>query len=175
MAGGIRTSGNPPWRRRRTGCYALFSGAGKLAPGRDGHQANRNSRSIDMKLSKRALLAGLALSVLGAAAPAAMAHHGWSWAESEQMTLQGTVEQVQIAPPHPTLKVRAADGVWLVELGNPSQTKEAGFVEGSAKPGDAITAVGNRDQDAANKRMKAVQVKVGGKTYDIYPSRIKKP
>ena len=55
MAGGIRTSGNPPWRRRRTGCYALFSGAGKLAPGRDGHQANRNSRSIDMKLSKRAL------------------------------------------------------------------------------------------------------------------------
>lgn len=128
-----------------------------------------------MKLSKRALLAGMALSALAAVAPAAMAHHGWSWAESEQMTLQGTVEQVQIAPPHPTLKVRAADGVWLVDLGNPTQTKEAGFVEGSAKPGDAITAIGNRDLDAAKKHMKAVQIKVGGKTYDIYPSRIKKP
>ncbi|MEN4918972.1 DUF6152 family protein [Achromobacter spanius] len=128
-----------------------------------------------MKLSKRAFLAGLALATLAGAAPPAMAHHGWSWAESEQMTLQGTVEQVQIAPPHPMLKVRAADGMWTVELGNPTQTKEAGFVEGSAKPGDAITAVGNRDQDAANKRMKAVQVQVGGKTYDIYPSRIKKP
>ncbi len=127
-----------------------------------------------MKLSKR-VLAGLAFSVLAAGATPALAHHGWSWAESEQMTLQGTVEQVQIAPPHPTLKVRAKDGVWTVELGNPSQTKEAGFIEGSAKPGDAITAVGNRDQDAANKRMKAVQVTVGGKTYDIYPSRIKKP
>lgn len=128
-----------------------------------------------MKLSKRALFAGLALSALCAAAPTAMAHHGWSWAESEQMTLQGTVEQVQVAPPHPTLKVRADDGVWVVELGNPTQTKEAGFVEGSAKPGDAITAIGNRDQDAGNRRMKAVQVMVGGKTYDIYPSRIKKP
>ena len=128
-----------------------------------------------MKLSKRVFLAGLALATLAGAAAPAMAHHGWSWAESEQMTLQGTVEQVQIAPPHPMLKVRAADGVWTVELGNPTQTKEAGFIEGSAKPGDAITAVGNRDQDAANKRMKAVQVQVGGKTYDIYPSRIKKP
>ena len=128
-----------------------------------------------MKLSQRVLLAATALSVLAVHAPAALAHHGWSWAESEQMTLQGTVEQVQIAPPHPTLKVRAKDGVWTVELGNPNQTKDAGFVEGSAKPGDAITAVGNRDQDANSKRMKAVQVTVGGKTYDIYPSRIKKP
>ncbi|WP_434644169.1 DUF6152 family protein [Achromobacter piechaudii] len=128
-----------------------------------------------MKLSQRVLSAGLALSALLPVAPAAVAHHGWSWAESEQMTLQGTVEQVQVAPPHPTLRVRADDGVWVVELGNPSQTKEAGFVEGAAKPGDAITAIGNRDQDAGNKRMKAVQIMVGGKTYDIYPSRIKKP
>ena len=62
-----------------------------------------------------------------------------------------------------------------MELGNPTQTKDAGFVEGSAKPGDAIVAVGNRDRESDAKRMKAVQIKVGGKTYDIYPSRIKKP
>jgi len=128
-----------------------------------------------MKLSIRVARTGLALSALMGVAPAALAHHGWSWAESEQMTLQGTVQQVQIAPPHPWLDVRADDGVWRVELGNPSQTKDAGFVEGSAKPGDAIVAIGNRDSDAGAKRMKAVQIKVGGKTYDIYPSRIKKP
>lgn len=128
-----------------------------------------------MKVSQKTWTIALTLSVMAGAAPSVLAHHGWSWAESEQMTLQGTVEQVQIAPPHPTLKVRAKDGVWTVELGNPNQTKEAGFVEGAAKPGDAITAVGNRDQDAAAMRMKAVQVTVGGKTYDIYPSRIKKP
>lgn len=126
-----------------------------------------------LSLSAAALataVAALALTV----APAA-AHHGWSWAESEQITLRGTIERVQIAPPHPWLDVRTDDGTWRVELGNPTQTREAGFVEGSAKPGDTIRATGNRDQDSANKRMKAVQVEVGGKTYDIYPSRIKKP
>ncbi len=128
-----------------------------------------------MKLSIRVATAGLALSALLGVTPAALAHHGWSWAETEQMTLQGTVQQVQIAPPHPWLDVRADDGVWRVELGNPTQTKDAGFVEGSAKPGDAIIAIGNRDSEAGTKRMKAVQIKVGGKTYDIYPSRIKKP
>lgn len=128
-----------------------------------------------MKRLLRAGLTGLALAALAGAPMAASAHHGWSWAESEQMTLQGTVQQVQIAPPHPWLDVRADDGIWRVELGNPSQTKDAGFVEGSAKPGDTVTAIGNRDQDPAVKRMKAVQIKVGDKTYDIYPSRIRKP
>lgn len=128
-----------------------------------------------MKRLLRAGLTGLALTALAGAPMAGLAHHGWSWAESEQMTLQGTVQQVQIAPPHPWLDVRADDGIWRVELGNPSQTKDAGFVEGSAKPGDTVTAIGNRDQDPAVKRMKAVQIKVGDKTYDIYPSRIRKP
>lgn len=121
--------------------------------------------------------AGAALITLAAmagfAAPVS-AHHGWSWAESEQIELRGTVEKVQVAPPHPWLDVRTDDGTWRVELGNPAQTREAGFVEGSAKPGDTIRATGNRDQDKANKRMKAVQIEVGGKTYDIYPSRIKR-
>jgi len=120
-----------------------------------------------------ATLAGLALAGLFTAS--ASAHHGWSWADTEQIQLQGTVKKVQIAPPHPWMDVDTPDGVWRVELGNPSQTRSAGFVEGSAKEGDAIVATGNRAQDHAEKRMKAVQVTVGGKTYDIYPDRIKKP
>jgi hypothetical protein len=35
-------------------------------------------------------------------------------------------------------------------------------------------AVGNRSKDHAEKRMKAVQISVGGKTYDIYPERIRR-
>lgn len=117
----------------------------------------------------------LLLLTLAGLAAAAHAHHGWSWADAEQMTLTGTVAKVQIAPPHPWLEVKTDDGTWRVELGNPSQTERAGFAEGSAKPGDEITAVGNRSQDHDEKRMKAVQITVGGKTYDIYPSRIEKP
>lgn len=115
------------------------------------------------------------LAAAGLFMASASAHHGWSWADSEQIQLKGTVKSVQIAPPHPTLEIETAqDGVWRVELGNPSQTQRAGFVEGSAKAGDEITATGNRARDHAEKRMKAVQVTVGGKTYDIYPDRIQK-
>lgn len=102
----------------------------------------------------------------------ALAHHGWSWAEQEQMELTGTIVEVNMAPPHPSLEVEAEDGTWRVELGNPRNTEKAGFVEGSASPGDNITATGNRSRDESEKRMKAVQITVDGQTYDIYPERI---
>ena len=78
-----------------------------------------------------------------------------------------------IAPPHPVLRVEAADRVvWTVELGNPTQTSRAGFVEGVAKPGDRIVALGNRSMNQAERRMKAVRVTVGERRFDIYPERI---
>ena len=126
-----------------------------------------------MSLRSTAIL--VAALAVAAGTATAWAHHGWSWAEAEEMQLRGVVKQVQIAPPHPWLDVQTADdGLWRVELGNPSQTQRAGFVEGSAKPGDAVVATGNRSQDRAEKRMKAVQISVGGKTYDIYPERIRR-
>jgi len=126
-------------------------------------------------MSYRTLAAGvLGLALAGPLAPVASAHHGWSWADAEQIQLRGTVAKVQIAPPHPWLDVQTDDGTWRVELGNPTQTSRAGFTEASAKPGDAIVATGNRASDHAEKRMKAVQITVGDKTYDIYPDRIRK-
>ena len=102
----------------------------------------------------------------------AIAHHGWSWAEQEQMELTGTIVEVNMAPPHPSLEVEADDGTWRVELGNPRNTEKAGFVGDSASTGDTITAIGNRSRDESEKRMKAVQITVDGQTYDIYPERI---
>ncbi|MFW7340912.1 DUF6152 family protein [Pollutimonas sp. H1-120] len=105
----------------------------------------------------------------------AYGHHGWSWADTEQIQLTGVVQAVRMAPPHPRLDVEtASDGVWRVELANPSQTRKAGFIEGSAKAGDRISATGNRSKDHAERRMKAVQITVDGKTYDLYPERIQK-
>ena len=115
------------------------------------------------------------LAVAGLFMTTAAAHHGWTWADTEQMQLKGTVQEVRIAPPHPWLDVKTADdGVWRVELGNPMQTQRSGFTAESAKPGDAVDATGNRSRDHAEKRMKAVQLTVGDKTYDIYPDRIQK-
>ena len=116
----------------------------------------------------------VASAVLAAAvASGAAAHHGWSWADADQIELRGTIQKVSMGGPHPRLDVATAnDGVWLVELGNPRQTERSGFVEGSAKNGDPIIAIGNRSLDANEKRMKAVRITVAGKRYDIYPERI---
>jgi hypothetical protein len=120
--------------------------------------------------TKRALAAVLLSATV---ATGAAAHHGWSWAEADQIELRGTIQQISMGGPHPTLDVATVDdGVWRIELGNPRQTERAGFVEGVAKPGDQVTALGNRSQDRTEKRMKAVRITVGEKRYDIYPERI---
>ena len=60
---------------------------------------------------RNALLAFLLAFVPSAVAllPAA-AHHGWTWAVDEQSTLEGTIEEISMAPPHPTLRVKDAAG-----------------------------------------------------------------
>ncbi|ANM09648.1 MULTISPECIES: DUF6152 family protein [unclassified Rhizobium] len=123
-------------------------------------------------LSTKHVLAAVGLSA--ALATSAAAHHGWSWAEADQIELRGTIEKISMGGPHPTLDVATTDdGLWRVELGNPRQTERSGFVEGVAKPGDQVIALGNRSQDPQEKRMKAVRITIGEKRYDIYPDRIK--
>lgn len=106
-------------------------------------------------------------------APKAFAHHGWSWAEGEQMELKGTIRTVSMAPPHPSLDVTAEDGVlWRVDLANPGQTQRSGFSGDTAKPSDAVTVLGNRAKDRGKAWMKAVRITIAGKNYDMYPDRI---
>ncbi|GAA5235861.1 hypothetical protein FOZ76_02895 [Verticiella sediminum] len=125
--------------------------------------------------STRAAMA-LAAALACAHAPSALAHHGWAWAEGEQTTLAGTVEQISMAPPHPTLRVKAADGeLWQVDLGNPSQTQRSGFTAETTQVGAPIEILGNRSAEPGKPHMKAVRITVGGQHYDMYPERIKQP
>jgi hypothetical protein len=118
----------------------------------------------------RALAAGVLMSL--AAAPAS-AHHGWSWAEDEQTTLEGRIVSVSMVPPHPQLQVEDGEGVqWQVDLGNPSQTERSGFNAESASAGDAITVRGNRNKEAGKQHMKAVRITIDGRNYDLYPERL---
>ncbi|MEY4983891.1 MAG: hypothetical protein RIR62_2157 [Pseudomonadota bacterium] len=122
----------------------------------------------------RALL--LASALAGAAvtlAPPVLAHHGWSWAEPEQTEMAAVITSVSLAPPHPELTVTDADGqVWTIELGSPGRTDRAGFTADVAKAGDAVTILGNRARDPAERVMKAVRITLAGKAYDFYPERI---
>ena len=118
-----------------------------------------------------ALAAGVAVAAM--IATAAAAHHGWDWAEDEQTELQGTIREIYIGPPHPELRVEAADGVvWRVELGNPRLTAASGFVEGVTVPGDTVLVRGHRALDEADLHMKAVRLTIGEDQYDIYPDLI---
>lgn len=118
--------------------------------------------------------AGLAAAAALGASGAADAHHGWSWAEGEQTELRGTIREVYIGQPHPTLRVETpGDGVWIVELANPRQTVRAGFTAASARAGDPVVALGNRSRAQGERRMKAVRIRVGERTYDLYPERIR--
>jgi Flp pilus assembly secretin CpaC len=136
--------------------------------------ASHREDPMHNRLSRRR---ALQLGVIGAAAGAslpALAHHGWNWAEDQQSELKGTVKSVSMAPPHPSLQVTASDGKqWLIDLANPNQTERSGFTAASAKAGDAIVVLGNRSKDKSQLWMKAVRITVAGKTYDLYPERIK--
>ncbi|MFZ4289197.1 DUF6152 family protein [Variovorax sp. HJSM1_2] len=134
-----------------------------------------NAVGISTPSSKLGLRArAFTAAVLTLTAVNTFAHHGWSWAEGEQMILQGTIESISMAPPHPTLKVKAADGgSWQIDLGNPTQTERSGFKGGTAKAGDPITVRGNRSTEKNALHMKAVRITLDGKNYDMYPERIK--
>ncbi len=114
----------------------------------------------------------VALGLVAFAAPA-LAHHGWSWAEGEQMTLEGTIRKISMAPPHPMLMVESGGKTWQVDLGNPSQTERSGFRGDTAKIGDKVTVLGNRHLDKEKAHMKAVRITIAGKNYDMYPERIR--
>jgi len=117
------------------------------------------------------LASALAGASVTLAAPA-VAHHGWSWAEPEETTLDATITAISLAPPHPELTVADATGrEWTIELGNPGRTARAGFAEGTASPGDRITILGNRALDGSAV-MKAVRITLDGRAFDFYPERI---
>ncbi|MER8834253.1 DUF6152 family protein [Mesorhizobium sp. M0909] len=114
----------------------------------------------------------LAAAVIVAGATAAYAHHGWSWTQDGFFELRGRITAIYIGNPHATLDVDAKGEAWRVEMAPPSRTIAAGFTEEVAKVGDEVTAIGHRSRDESEKRMKAVRVIVGGKTYDVYPDRV---
>jgi hypothetical protein len=121
-------------------------------------------------ISRRSLILGAAAGAV--ATRGASAHHGWAWTEDEPFELTGVIEDIYIGNPHVTLKVRAEDGVWDVDLAPLSRTLSAGFNEDAAAVGDEVTLLGFRASDHAERRMKAARVVVNGSTYDVYPDRV---
>ncbi len=122
---------------------------------------------------RRTVLAGLgALVAVFAAAPVAQAHHGWSQYGSDDFSLTGVVEAVDLGNPHGELKVSADGQVWDVVLGPPGRNRRAGLDEEAVAVGDTVTAYGRRHRDEGRLEMKTERLEVGDRVYDIYPERL---
>ncbi|SDG22706.1 hypothetical protein [Pelagibacterium luteolum] len=112
-----------------------------------------------------ALFAALPLMV----AVPALAHHGWSWASEDWFELEGSLTDIYIGQPHPTLTLNDGTNDWTVELAPVDRTLASGFDEDVVAIGDTVVAHGHRALDEADYRMKAVRLVVGDATYDVYP------
>ncbi|MCL5050580.1 DUF6152 family protein [Aliidiomarina maris] len=118
-------------------------------------------------------LFGFASAVFAAALvtmASAIAHHGWDWTEDEQTEMTGTITEIYIGPPHPRLMIDTPDGPWQVDLGNPRQTRDAGFVEGEAEVGDQVLIRGHRSNNSDERIIKAVRATINDTQYTFYPN-----
>lgn len=129
-----------------------------------------------MRSTRRSFVFGIAAGAiaisLGLGAGVVQAHHGWAWAEDEFSEIEGTILSVYLGNPHASLEVDVEGETWNVELAPPRATASAGFVEGVAAEGDAVTAVGHRSRNPGERNFKAVRIVVGDDVYDVYPRRL---
>lgn len=122
--------------------------------------------------SRRRMLAASAGLVLVMTAGAALAHHGWTWAEGELIEVSGVIKSAKLGNPHGLLTMTAKDGDWTVEVGQSWRNERAGLKDAMLVKGVTLTVRGNRAKDAKLKVIKAVRVIIGGKNYDLYPERL---
>lgn len=120
-----------------------------------------------MSLLSRLLALFVALPLM--VAVPALAHHGWSWASEDWFELEGSLTDIYIGQPHPTLTLNDGTNDWTVELAPVDRTLASGFDEDVVAIGDTVVAHGHRALDEADYRMKAVRLVVGDATYDVYP------
>jgi hypothetical protein len=122
---------------------------------------------------KRLPLRYLAIAAAVALPAAAAAHHGWAWTEDGESRLSGTIQAISFGNPHMHLQLRAADGVWEVDLSPPIVAQGSGFGPSVAKVGDRASLTGHRARDKALRAFKGETITVRDKTYDVYPQREK--
>ena len=125
-----------------------------------------------MKAMRPPIVAPLAIAAalatgLGAAAPPASAHHGWSGYDSaKEMTLTGTIAEAGYEHPHGFVKLRAGTKVWVVVLAPPTRMENRGLPREALRPGATATVVGYPKRDVPDE-MRAERITVAGKTTEL--------
>jgi hypothetical protein len=122
-------------------------------------------------LARRTFVIASGALLLSTLTGAALAHHGWRWAEDGNFELTGVITEVQLGNPHGLLTLDAEGETWTVEVGQPWRNERAGLMDDMLVPGVELTASGARSADHSQNLMKAERVIIGGTTYNLYPDR----
>jgi hypothetical protein len=117
-------------------------------------------------------IAAAALAFWLVALPAA-AHHGWGGYVDALSDISGTVESsVNMAGPHASMKLKAADGkVWDVVLAPPAGSERSGLKNGMIPVGDKVVVHGQRHRDPNKLEIKTTRLTWNGKVFSVYPDR----
>jgi Family of unknown function (DUF6152) len=84
------------------------------------------------------------------------AHHGTSPYDTTKLTtVKGTVTEFQFINPHVVISVAVKDDkgkteIWIGEANSPNVLSRHGWSRDIIKPGDQITAIGNRGKNGSN-------------------------
>ncbi len=118
-----------------------------------------------MKLARRILVAALAAPLV--APLAALAHHGWSEYDSQNLLkLTGTVEEMGYEHPHGHIKLKTANKTWIAVLAPPSRMEARGLAKDMLKTGATVTVEGYPSR-VKPEEMRAERIIVAGKTVEL--------
>jgi hypothetical protein len=102
----------------------------------------------------------------------AYAHHGWGGYETKEFEITGTVSTpLELAGPHATMKIKAADQIWDLTLAPPAQTVKSGLRDAKIPIGATVIVHGHRNVSPKNFEIKTERITYNGKTFNVYPSR----
>ena len=109
----------------------------------------------------------VAALVVALAAPAALAHHGWSeYDQTNTLTLEGRIDEMGYEHPHGYVKLATKGKTWVAVLAPPSRMDNRGLSKALLKPGTSVTVVGYANRGNPDE-MRAERITVGGKTVEL--------
>jgi hypothetical protein len=126
--------------------------------------------------TKLLTLGGLLAGLLTVAGPV-FAHHAWhGYSSGDQTTVKGTVTEFDWGNPHVWISFEVRNDKGNVEKWNaggpsPNRMANTGWDKDTLKPGDQITAIGNRSNDGSNLMRLAKVVLQDGRELLCYGKR----
>jgi Family of unknown function (DUF6152) len=118
-------------------------------------------------LTNRSVVIAIAVAMVGIAGDQAVAHHGWSGYDSDQvLSLTGDIQESGYEHPHAYVKIQVGAKLWLVVLAPPSRMERRGVSRDMLAVGTTATVVGYPHRSEVGE-LRAERITINGKTAEL--------